>query len=163
MVLAAQLHVSAPEVGACYSFPLYQKMPNDSLQKTEKSQLVTKSPKGAMLRSLALPGWGQFYNKQIIKSLLVVATQGTFIGLAIRYNNKVQTALSLEEQNFYKDRRNLTFWWMGAAVLLSMIDAYIDAHLYDFDAGPDLALRVGGINQGGEQVGFWGLSLRANF
>lgn len=163
MLLAAQLFMCAVEIGVCYSFPLYQKTSNDSLRKTEKFQVATKSPKGAMLRSLALPGWGQFYNKQIIKSVLVVAVQGTFVGLAIRYNNKVQTALTLEEQNFYKDRRNLTFWWMGATVLLSMIDAYIDAHLYDFDTGPDLALRIGGTNRGSGQAAFWGLSLRAYF
>src|SRR3990172_6613766 len=116
----------------------------DSIKKETLERKDKKSPNGAMLRSLAIPGWGQFYNDQIIKGLIVTAGQGTLIGFAIYFNNQVNSAESaaantsdanlksvyVNEKNFYLDRRNLTFWLMVATVLLSMIDAYIDAHLY---------------------------------
>src|SRR5205085_512594 len=39
-------------------------------------------------------------------------------------------------------RRSTAGWLLGAAVALSMVDAYVDAHLIQFDAdfGPDPAL-----------------------
>ncbi len=105
-----------------------------------------KSPKGAMLRSM-LPGWGQLYNGQIIKGLLVVGGQGALIFNAVRLNGEAANVESGSlAHNYYIDRRNLMFWFMGGLTLLSMLDAYIDAHLYDFDTGPDLSIRVGPVN-----------------
>lgn len=113
----------------------------------KSAKIKKKSPNGAMLRSLALPGWGQFYNEQVIKGLIVIAGRGTILGYTIYYNNRAnEFPKGSPEREFYKDRRNLTFWLQGAATLLSMLDAYIDAYLYDFDAGPDLAVRVGALN-----------------
>lgn len=143
----------------------------DSVQSRTRAP---KSPKGALLRSLALPGWGQFYNGQIIKGLIVIAGQGTLVGFAIYYNNKKSDAQKraaedsqnqdfyLSREAFYQDGRNLMFWLMCATKLLSMLDAYIDAHLYDFDAGPDLALRVGALPEQSQPM-LMGLSLRARF
>ena len=42
-----------------------------------------RSPKGALLRSLAVPGWGQFYNGQYIKGPVVIVAQATCIYFAI--------------------------------------------------------------------------------
>ncbi len=116
------------------------------------------------MRSLAFPGLGQFYNEQYIKAAIVLGGQGTLIGFSIYYNNIVKKSTISAEKEFYKDRRNLMFWWIGAATLLSMLDAYIDAHLYDFDTGPDLAIRIGALNDsfGADGVDF-GFSLRAEF
>ncbi len=115
-----------------------------------------------MIRSLVFPGLGQFYNEQYIKAAIVLAGQGTRIGFSFYYKNRA-SKIPLEEE-FYKDRRNLMYWWIGAATLLSMLDAYIDAHLYDFDTGPDLAIRIGALNDsfGADGVDF-GFSLRAEF
>ncbi|MFQ5752682.1 MAG: DUF5683 domain-containing protein, partial [bacterium] len=66
----------------------------------------------------------------------------------------------------YIDRRNLTYWVIAGFTLLSMLDAYIDAYLFDFDAGPDLAMRIGTLQnyQGGSISGpVLGFSLRAKF
>lgn len=106
-----------------------------------------KSPNGAMLRSLLFPGWGQLYNNQKIKAFLVVAAQGTLIGVAVYHNNRARDAADPDAHEFYIDKRNQTFWFMGGVTLLSMLDAYIDAYLYDFDAGPELEFRAGFIAQ----------------
>jgi len=121
-----------------------------------------KSPTGAMFRSLAIPGWGQFYNEQYVKSALVFAGETTLIALSFYYNSQAGSRESGSvDEAYYKDRRNLMYWLLGAVVLLSMLDAYIDAHLYDFDAGPDLSMRIGTLDiPTGQQIG---LSIRAGF
>ncbi|RMD95173.1 MAG: hypothetical protein D6814_13605 [Calditrichaeota bacterium] len=48
---------------------------------------------------------------------------------------------SEEEKAFWQDKRNLNFWLLGATKLLSMLDAYVDAQLSDFDESPSLTLR----------------------
>jgi len=126
---------------------------------------ASKSPSTAVRRSL-IPGGGQFYNGQIIKGLIVIAGQVTLIGLAIHYDQKSKDFLSgSAEKERFVDDRNLTFWLMGGLTLLSMVDAYIDAQLYDFDTGPDLALRLGTIHNptlASAPVSL-GMSLRATF
>ncbi len=103
-----------------------------------------KSPNGAMLRSLLFPGWGQLYNNQKTKAILVVAAQGTLIAIAVHHHNRAkENVANPDEHEFYIDKRNQTFWFMGGVTLLSMLDAYIDAYLYDFDAGPELELHAG--------------------
>jgi hypothetical protein len=47
-----------------------------------------------------------------------------------------------------------------------MLDAYVDAHLYDFDAGPELSLRAGFIKTKhivNCQTVLMGMSMQARF
>jgi hypothetical protein len=121
-----------------------------------------KSPTGAMMRALFFPGWGQFYNEQYIKSVLAFTGQTTLLAWSFYFNHQVKLSEpGSGDEAYYKDRRNLMYWLMGAVVLLSMLDAYIDAHLYDFDAGPDLSMRVGSLKA--TQPASIGLSLQARF
>ena len=153
--------IKAQESGSSFNQNFEKKSVEDS---TRNTKLKTKSPKGAMIRSLMFPGLGQFYNEQYIKAAIVLAGQGTLIGFTFYYNNRASKSTTPLEKEFYQDRRNLMYWWIGAATLLSMLDAYIDAHLYDFDTGPDLAIRIGALNDsfGADGVDF-GFSLRAEF
>ena len=41
--------------------------------------------------------------------------------------------------NSYKNDRNRMMWYLTAALILSMMDAYVEAHLYGFDVSDDLA------------------------
>ena len=50
----------------------------------------------------------------------------------------LQSTGALADEEFYLDNRNLAFWYLGAAILISMADAYVDAHLAGFDVSPDL-------------------------
>lgn len=139
----------------------------DTTTARQPTKKKSKSPKGAMLRSLALPGWGQAYNGQWIKTVIVLAAHGALIGYAIYYDNQAtKFRAQPAQQEFYQDKRNLMFWLLGATKLLSMLDAYIDAHLYDFDAGPDLALRLGALQTdlgASSRPIMLGFSLRAKF
>jgi hypothetical protein len=108
--------------------------------------LETKSPTGALLRSVAFPGWGQFYNRKYFKSAVVFGAETTFITLAAiewgRMNEHKRNFQNpdhpdryweFEQFEFYEDRRNLFLWITAGIVFLGMFDAYVDAHLYNFD------------------------------
>lgn len=94
-----------------------------------------KNPNGAMLRSAIFPGWGQWYNGKHLKSMLVFALEAGIVLDAVRLNQRVQAKRG-DERAYWQDRRNLRFWWLAAATLLSMLDAYVDAQLADFDESP---------------------------
>jgi len=143
----------------CQSFG--QTKPDSSLVKIPlaDTSLKHKSPTGALSRSVAFPGWGQFYNDKYFKSLVVFGTETTFITLAViewgRRNehkrnfenlpqNHPDKAWEFEQFRFYEDRRNLFLWITTGIVFLSMFDAYVDAQLYDFDKEkvPDLSISM---------------------
>lgn len=102
----------------------------------------TKSPKGAMIRSLIIPGWGQFYNGKWFKGLVIGGTEIGLITNAVIQNQMAVKAVDQLEKEFYQENRSLSIWWLGAAVLYSITDAFVDAHLYDFDDSPELSMSV---------------------
>ncbi len=97
-----------------------------------------KSPKGAAFRSLAIPGWGQYYNGQKIKAALALAAELGEIGTAIYWNVQANGTDDARAQFIYRDYRNQALWFLAGTILVSMLDAYVDAHLFDFDEGPSL-------------------------
>ncbi|MDZ7261556.1 MAG: DUF5683 domain-containing protein [candidate division KSB1 bacterium] len=100
-----------------------------------------RSPTGAMLRSLAFPGWGQWYNGKKFKALIAFGAESALLANAIYLNQKVVASTGWEEREFYINNRNLSVWWLLGTILLSMADAYVDAQLANFDESPDLSLR----------------------
>lgn len=93
------------------------------------------------MRSLILPGWGQFYNGKWIKGLLVIGAEAGCIANAVIMN---QWAQQTEDENlkfYYTDSRNLSYWLLAATILYSAADAYVDAHLADFDESPELSVQ----------------------
>lgn len=82
-------------------------------------------PRRAMLRSMILPGWGQFYNKKQIKgSLLAAAEVGSAVGYFVRRN---------QLRDLGSSERNVYFFSTIGIVLYSMADAYVDAYLDGVD------------------------------
>lgn len=104
-----------------------------------------------MARSAIVPGWGQLYNHQPLKAVVVVGAEGTLVALALHeltlQNDAVQraadaaafgdstaNALATLEAETHRNRKISWIWWTLAAHLLSMADAYVDAHLSTFDS-----------------------------
>jgi hypothetical protein len=131
--------------------------------------LKNKSPMGALLRSVAFPGWGQFYNRKYLKGLVVFGAETTFITLAAIEWNRMNTHKKnfqnpdypdpdryweFEQFEFYEDRRNLFLWITAGIVFLSMFDAYVDAHLYNFDKEKvkDLSISLIPETDGGNNI-----------
>ena len=99
-----------------------------------------KSPTGAMIRSLIFPGWGQLYNKQYLKALLAFGAEIGLVANSVYLNQKYKASDTEQEREFYINNRNLSNWWLIGVILFSMADAFVDAHLSDFDESPDLSL-----------------------
>jgi hypothetical protein len=94
------------------------------------------SPTGAAFRSLALPGWGQSYNRRPLKAVIIGGLeQGVLFGI-YRNHQLFRDARKFADDrsaDFYKDQRNRLTWILAGTLLYSAVDAFVDAHLYDFE------------------------------
>lgn len=98
------------------------------------------SPRGAMFRSAILPGWGQWYNNQKIKAGIAFCAETGLIANAVFLNQKVVASSTEDERLFYESNRSLSVWLAVGVYFLVIFDAYVDAHLSDFDISTDLSL-----------------------
>jgi len=121
--------------------------------------MMKKSPLKAVLLSAVLPGAGQFYNESYWK-LPIVALAGGYFGYEIvNQTNKFvdykeqyiasQTAGNpngdpqlLTTRNFYRDQRDRFIFYFGIFYVINLVDAYVDAHLYDFDVSDKVRFNV---------------------
>lgn len=104
---------------------------------------IKKSPKAAMYRSLVFPGWGQWYNEKKFKSVLVFAAETSVIAGICVQHHRFSNSISEQERNFYKDDRNKFVWWLGGVIIFSMLDAYVDAYLQNFDLDMNITQKGG--------------------
>ncbi len=166
-----------------------QDVPDPSLPlppQTESNLPTNHSPDGALYRSLAVPGWGQMYNRQYWKLPFVYAALGgiTWVSVKATQNHRLYTrayqylawtpaegeehpfpefedeylrVLNLQcgdqectpsqgslkqlRDNFRRNR-DLSRFGIGLVYGLTVIDAFVSAHLIDFDVSEDLTLRV---------------------
>ena len=143
------------------------------------------SAKKAALQSALLPGLGQIYNKKYWK-LPIIYAGFAGLGFAIGFNTRKWRTFSdayslridddpstqddfvgvysddnlLTFKNFYKRNMDLSIIFTAVLYALNIIDAAVDAHLFEYDISDDLSLRmdpVFNINQDGN--GFAGLKL----
>jgi len=141
---------------------------NNSVQDSSnvsKDFTLSKSPSGALFRSLFIPGWGQLYTGSWFKALAFFGTDaGMIYGIFVQHDRyldyKDQAAFTKTERekllltrssNFYKDDRNRLIWWTVGLTLLAGFDAYVEAFLYDFKIDPGLSPTPSG---DGLQMGF---------
>lgn len=95
------------------------------------------SPNGALLRSLLLPGWGQFKLKRKLTGVLFIASEATLLTLALNQEAKVRnlrrdpTADSITVDHAVKKRED---WYvlLGVNHVLAGLEAYVSAYLWDF-------------------------------
>jgi hypothetical protein len=107
-----------------------------------------KNPTGALLRSLIFPGWGQFYNRKYSKAFLFFGGEAGLIATAIHLNQQV-VSTDGNLQASYRNNRNTANWFLLATIVFSMLDAYVDASLADFDESPELSPVPVGNGAGG--------------
>lgn len=123
------------------------------------------NPTRAGLYSAALPGLGQYYNRKLWKVPVVWGALGTGVGVTIWYNrqyNRYRTAYLAElngqphefsdianvdkvvlgnTQDRVKRERDYAIAATAAVYILNIVDAVVDAHLYEQKLDPDLAIR----------------------
>ena len=130
-------------------------------------RINSHSPRKASLYSMVLPGMGQVYNHQIWKVPVLYAGIATLTYFFIFNTNKYNTyrnefvARSASDssnfnpsysiysdntilllKNFYQRNLEFTYIVAGLVYLLNIVDASVYAHLFTFDVGNDLSLRI---------------------
>lgn len=128
-----------------------------------KSRVLKLNPTKAGLYSAVLPGLGQFYNKKYWKIPIVWGAVGTGVGIAIwnqnqyrryreyyiaklngvpndfleQYPNLDKVALG-NVQDRARRQRDYAIALSGLVYILNIVDAVVDAHLYEGRNDPDL-------------------------
>ena len=146
------------------------------------------NPTKAGLYSAVLPGLGQYYNKKYWKIPIVLGGIGTGVGITLwnqkqynRYRNAFIAELNGQTHEFSeipgitadalgrtqdraKRQRDYAIAITGLVYILNIVDAVVDAHLYEGRNDPDLALKPTVIfDEFGKQNSKAGLSLSYNF
>jgi hypothetical protein len=126
---------------------------DNSIVDTSKFQMK-KSAWGAVLRSTLLPGLGQFYNESYWKIPIIWGTLGY---LGYQWNvcnnfykqyrdlysangnpNNAQNDPYFRYREHYRDQRDMFAVFIGLTFFLNLVDAYVDAQLFDFDVTNDM-------------------------
>ncbi len=125
--------------------------------KTLRPLSKAKSPTTAILLSAILPGAGQVYTGRYWKIPIVLGFSGYFISEVVKLNKSYTSARGqytesvnngvnsgqgdpqlLYERDFYHDERDRFGFYFLLTYLLTMVDAYVDASLFDFDVSENL-------------------------
>jgi len=114
---------------------------NTQISKPDTLRLPARSPRRAMTYSLVFPGLGQLYNRKYFKAILIFGGEVGLLTNSIYLNQQYRKTNDPLEEEFYINNRNLSTWWLVGVLLYSALDAYVDAHMADFDESPDLGLK----------------------
>ena len=123
-----------------------------------------KSAHKASILSAVVPGAGQVYNKKYWKVPIIYASLATSIYFIKDNQNKLTTyqdayitrtnggtddyidiynnSQLLTIVDYYERNRDVSYIIAGAIYLLNIVDASVDAHLFDFDISEDLSLNT---------------------
>ena len=128
---------------------------NASKSSVDTSKFVMKkSAWGAVLRSAVLPGFGQFYNESYWKIPVIWGVLGylgyqwnslnkSYKNYSLLYeqsktvDNAKGNSIYLTYREFYQDQRDLFAIYIGLTYFLNLVDAYVDAQLFDFNVNED--------------------------
>lgn len=141
-----------------------QDIEND-IQKFNKVSSPPNNPTRAAVYSAVLPGLGQYYNRKYWKIPIVWGGVGTGVGITLwnqkqykRYRSAFLAELEGQPHEFsditgvdknvlgrtqdrFKRQRDYSIAITSLVYVLNIVDAVVDAHLYDQKRDPDLALQ----------------------
>jgi len=129
-----------------------------------------KSPKKAAILSASLPGLGQVYNKKYWKVPIIYA--GLLTSLYYindnnkKYNDYKSAYLNRLDNNtsndteyleyssmdlltlkdFYRRNREISILCLFGSYIINILDASVDAHLFDYDISEDISLNISPIS-----------------
>ena len=148
------------------SFLLFFFVLNAFTQKVDTLLVKKHSPKKATIMSAVLPGAGQIYNRKYWKLPIIYAGFGT-LGYFIIANNNLYKEYKLaykykmdndsttidkyplysaegllQAKNYYRRNFEISCIFTGILYMLNVVDATVDAHLFDFDISNNLSLKI---------------------
>ncbi|MBX7204853.1 MAG: hypothetical protein K1X81_05480 [Bacteroidia bacterium] len=129
------------------------------------------SPRTATWRSVVIPGWGQAYNKKYWKIPVIYAgAAGLIFGLSWNHKNYKEfkqiytyiqdqdsstipvyqgnvldsryTNWAASNRDYFRKNRDMCAIGLGLIYVLNIVDANVDAHLFEFNVNDDLSLRI---------------------
>ncbi len=89
----------------------------------------------ALLLSAVIPGGGQFYNKSYLKGFVFAGLFVHHLEKAYENNKELQKIDKDEQENLYEhfyEKRQSYIGWVVGLTLFSMMDAFVDARLYNY-------------------------------
>lgn len=126
------------------------KIAEDKSINSDSVFVLTKSPWTAVLMSAVIPGAGQIYNESYWKAPIIWGLAGWLVYNWVQNNNSFKENKNLYIQtnienyrtlrNIYRDQRDLFTIYMGLTYLLNLVDAYVDAQLFDFSVDEDFLI-----------------------
>ncbi len=121
--------------------------------------LFKGKPGKAALYSLVIPSGGQIYNKKWWKVPIALGIDGSLTYVLIfnrnQYKKSEQIYLDLlanqdplanryrQQRDYYRKWSEYSWIWLIGGHLITVVDAFVDRHLMDFDISPDLSLQQG--------------------
>ena len=146
--------------------PLFSICQNDSLKTAPTKK---HSPRLATIMSVVIPGSGQIYNKKYWKVPVIYVGLGALGYMAYKNNTNYLkfrnayltmykdttspqtyqmdgmefTLNGLESgKNYYRRYRDLFVIFTAGLYIMNIVDANVDANLYDFDISDNLSLHI---------------------
>ena len=132
--------------------------------KATSQENLYKNPKKAAIYSSILPGAGQIYTKKYWKVPIIYSSLATGIyficdnqkkltnfedayifrsnGGNDNYINLYNNTQLISIIDYYERNRDVSYIITAAIYLLNIVDASVDAHLFDFDISEDLSLET---------------------
>lgn len=136
-----------------------------SFSQSDTSSELKHSPTKAAIMSACLPGLGQIYNKKYWKLPIIYAGAAAVTYFAIsntHYYNKYKEAYIFSTdgdsttvsefayspadlliiKNYYRHNLELTYIFAFGIYALNIIDAIVDAYLFDFSVDDNLTMKI---------------------
>lgn len=155
----------SPLAGSAQDYPL---KPQDTKKERKENTASAHSVGRAAIYSAILPGLGQAYNRKYWKIPIIYAGFGV-IGYFVYSNTKefnlykeayvytangetypidnplvgrYNTSQLQEGMDFYRRNRDLSYIIGGVWYIANILEAYVDAHFFDYDISEDLTMRL---------------------
>ena len=132
-----------------YIFPYFVEEEEIFLEEEKHEEYVFTLPKNptlACVLSAFIPGAGQIYNEKYLKAGGVIIVQSYLIGMTVYSDSKMKDYKDKRNnsegylKDFYNGRyhdyyemRQSYIYWVGASVFVSAMEAFVDAHLLNFN------------------------------
>jgi len=122
-----------------------------SIGYAQEDSVKVKNPKTAGYLGLLFPGAGQVYNGKIVKAGIIIALE---IASYNQFQKNRENYTNYDKNDpvrrtRYLEKRNKFAWWMGFIYIYGVLDAIVDAHLYQFDEIMDENLEGEGTKEEG--------------
>lgn len=137
---------------------------NTNRNNIQKKSEHDHSPHKATMFSAVVPGLGQIYNEKYWKLPIIYGLTGVFIytfdfnneqynkyknayadfeaGKINRFEGYTDKNIILRLKDSYRRNRDLNVIALAGIYMLNIIDATVDAHLFDYDISDELSLNI---------------------